>query len=89
MQMRLNISLVFFRICSEIQGKKENMAISIKEIVRAIHCLVLIEDHLEELRKGQEDFREWIREAIDEIDDRITRLELIESGLNKLPEPKP
>ena len=60
------------------------MAISIKEIINAIHCLSSIDEKLEEIRKGQEDFREWIREAIDSIDDRITRLEIIEETFNAI-----
>jgi len=60
------------------------MAITIKEIINAIHCLCSIGEQLEKMEKDQDEFKEWIREAIDSIDDRITRLEIIEETINAI-----
>jgi len=61
------------------------MAITIKEIINAIHCLCSIGEQFDKMSKEQEDFKEWIREFVDQFDDRLTRLEIIEETLNKIP----
>ena len=59
--------------------------VSIREIVEAVHCLCSIGEQIDKMTKEQEDFKEWIREIIDQFDDRLIRLEIIEETVNKIP----